>query len=467
MEPNERMAHDLAKRLVKVGVPARPLGRGVHWRVDVGPIGTRALLVHCFWYDAEISGLILEMNPGNQRKALHARRHAYEGPEYHVIASEGDTRIMDGRTTQVADAVACVRAWLAGADRARLMREVPFLDQKGRAIRALAARLDPRLRHHVNGDPSYDLWVYGDGRSCTVTTTNNGSLACAFLLGQAQVALVDGAEIDDIPGAVTLWLVEGVPLQVLAVGVAGLTLERHAEVLETDPARWHWLHFHDRIVDDRDVLAPLRPLLELLAASPVATAFYTYSSLWRLCFSASSHYPWVDAGLPIVWPTKDGACFVATLGTETSGGRYENAISCDFPRAAKRIEEMLAGAPVWPFFGSEPHHDLPLLSACFARQGSTLRPRLVQRRQWYDLVVSDHAGARSCDIGVHRASVEDATGYLSARWSTIDDTVRAVRRYLEEGATLDAIAADSDATYVSRRSISDWIAAHAKTHGFV
>jgi len=42
---------------------------------------------------------------------------------------------------------------------------------------------------------------------------------------------------------------------------------------------------------------------------------------------------------------------------------------------------------------------------------------------------------------------------LSASWSTIDDMVRALRRYLEEGATLEAIASDSGdsgATHVYR-----------------
>ena len=93
---------------------------------------------------------------------------------------------MDGRTRQVADAVACVRAWLAGADRERLVREVPFLDQKGRAIRALAARLDPRLRHDVGGDP------YSCGFTAMVARAGSHQVRCVFVcacfLGQAPVA---------------------------------------------------------------------------------------------------------------------------------------------------------------------------------------------------------------------------------------------------------------------------------------
>ena len=151
-----------------------------------------------------------------------------------------------------------------------------------------------------------------------------------------------GAAMDDIPGAVAVWLIDGVPLRALAARVAGARLERHAEVLETDPARWHWLHVRDRIGDDRDVLAPLRPLIEVLAASPVATAFYTYSSLNRLCFSASSHFPWVNDGLPIVCPVQ-GACVVGTFHPQ-SGVDWPAAIRCDFRRAVTVVEEILAAA---------------------------------------------------------------------------------------------------------------------------
>jgi hypothetical protein len=34
-----------------------------------------------------------------------------------------------------------------------------------------------------------------------------------------------------------------------------------AEVLQVDPARWHWLHVRDRIADPKDALAELAPLV--------------------------------------------------------------------------------------------------------------------------------------------------------------------------------------------------------------
>jgi hypothetical protein len=277
MERNASMAHHLVQRLAAAGIRGRVAGNGVHWHVDVEPVGTRAVIVHCFWYDRAIHGLMLGPNPANARSQLRAARAPYEGPEYYMIVRDRGVDIADGRTHEIGDAVAGARAWLAGADLEQLARDVPFIDEKGRAMRALAARIDPALRRTFGRDPTFELWIYGDGRSCKLALEDDDSISCAFLLGQAQVARV--GPVDDAPAAVAAWLSEGLPLRLLVTHVPGVVLERHAEVLETDPARWHWLHFRDRIADPRDVLAPLRPLIEALAASPVATSFYTYSSL--------------------------------------------------------------------------------------------------------------------------------------------------------------------------------------------
>jgi hypothetical protein len=115
------------------------------------------------------------------------------------------------------------------------------------------------------------------------------------------------------------------------------------------------------------------------------------------------------------------------------------------------IERILATSRFQPVFGSRPHRDLPLLAECFARQGSTLRPRLVQTGAWYSLSVADAAEARSCTMGELSATFEDETGLLSAEWPTIDDAVRAARRYLEDGAALDQIAVDPLARHIVRR----------------
>ena len=74
------MANDLVKRLARAGIRGRVAGEGVHWHVDVDAAGTRAVTVHCFWYDRGIHGLMLGLNPANARSRLRAARAPYEGP---------------------------------------------------------------------------------------------------------------------------------------------------------------------------------------------------------------------------------------------------------------------------------------------------------------------------------------------------------------------------------------------------
>jgi hypothetical protein len=125
-----------------------------------------------------------------------------------------------------------------------------------------------------------------DGRTREVTEVVAGALWLA------------GADLEGLARDVPFIDRKGPAMRAFAERVPGVELERHAEVPEIDPARWHWLHFGDRISDPRNVPAPLRPLIEALAASPIATRFYTYSSLNMLSFSASAHYPWADDRLP-------------------------------------------------------------------------------------------------------------------------------------------------------------------------
>jgi len=350
MEPNQRMAEDLAERLRAAGLRGRVDGGGVHWQVDAGPTGTRTVVVHCFWYDRAISGLMLGMNPGNARSRLNAARAPLEGPQYFAIVRDGDADVADGRTQDVTAMVAGVRAWLAGSDLEALAREAPFIDYKGRAMRAIAAQVNPALQLTTGRDPGYEVFVKGSGRSCTLAPEAGGGTSCAFLVGQAQVALA--AQVDDVRAAVDAWLIDAAPVAALTARVPGVELERHAETLEADPARWHWLHLRDRIANPGDVLAPLAALIEALAESPVATKFYTYSSLNMLCFSASSHYPWSDEGLPVVWPLEGGLYLVGDNARRRIDDEVaRSATRCDLPRAVHLIETTLAAAPIAPFFG--------------------------------------------------------------------------------------------------------------------
>ena len=126
-----------------------------------------------------------------------------------------------GERANVADVVAAARAWLAGADLEQLARGVPFIDRQGRAMRALAAQMNPALRRTLGSNAILELLgIYGDGRSCKLEPEDDDSISCAFLLGQAQVARA--AVVDDAPAAVAAWLVERLPLRPLVTRVPGV-----------------------------------------------------------------------------------------------------------------------------------------------------------------------------------------------------------------------------------------------------
>jgi hypothetical protein len=434
MVENEAMAHELVSRLRSADLAARATGGGVHWQVDVGPMASRSVRVHCFWYERALSGIVIGMNPANARSRLRGVPVPYEGPEYLVILYGDAVRIADGRTRESADVVGCAREWLASGDLDCVVEMAPFIDEKARAMRAVARGLDPQVRWKIGNEPGYELWAYGEGRSCKVE--GSGTLACSFLLGQAQVAY--GGALGDVASAVSAWLVDRMPLRALAERVRGVELERHAEVLETEPARWHWLHVRDRLADPDDALTPLRELIEALTASRIATTFYTYSSLYRLCFSASSHYPWVDEGLPVVTPT-------------TQPGTYSvDDTLCDLGHAIQLIESKLSATPLRPFFGSAPHHEMPRLNELLARSSSGLYPQLVQCGALYALAVADASGAKRCEVDGRSVTFADGTDRLNVTWRALEDAVSAICRYCEGSASLNELAADARARHVLR-----------------
>ncbi len=428
MHPQVASAHDLAARLVALAIPA-VAGAGVRWQVDVGPVAGRSVCVYCFWNEPTSPGtMVLGMNPGNARSAFGPVFQRSEGIEYKVILWTDDSRTADGRTASVDQVVAGIQAWIAGASLSELAVVAPFIDEKRRAMAALAARLDARLRWDIGGDPSYPLWIYGAGRSCEVIDRS-----CAFRVGQAQVAFAE--DLPDTPGVVASWLLDRCSPAALAEH--GVALERHADVIEVDPARWHWLHLLDRMADPDDVLAELAPLIAKLSERPLVTRFYPFSSLDRLCFSASSHYPWVEGFRPTVAPV------------EEEGMVTVDDVLCDWDEAVRRIEAALAASPVQPFFGSAPDHELPSVVEAFARSGSKLVPRVVQRQG--DMTIEVEHAARNCrfEHGSFMGLEEWTVGCFegSADWHgrtrTVDDAAALARRFLEERASFEVLSADT------------------------
>jgi hypothetical protein len=234
---------------------------------------------------------------------LGAEPRAYEGPEYRVILGAYDARVAEGRTFAARDVVTCVHGWLSGLELDLLAREATFVDARRRAMLAIAQQLEPQLRWEIGSEPGYPLWVSATDRRCELRGTEDAT-SCSFLVGPQQVAY--HAAVTDLPAAVESWLVERISLEDLTARMPGIGVERHAAVLEVDPARYHWLHVLDRIAEPDDVLARLRDLIQTLSESQIATQFYSLSSMSQFCFSASSHVVWVNGGLPVVTPSEDG-----------------------------------------------------------------------------------------------------------------------------------------------------------------
>jgi hypothetical protein len=413
MRDNKRAAHSLVEQLAVAGVTAHASGAGVNWQVDAAGSDGRRLRVHCFWYDRAISGLMLGMNPANARRcAGEPARAPYEGPEYFVQLTGPDAmHVADGRTRLASAVVACARPWIGCGTIDEVVRDAGFIDEKRRKMSALAARVDASLRREVGGDPSYPLWIYGDGRSCELKPIDDGGFASRFLIGQADAAYATLSDAE-LPRAVGAWLVDRVPLHELH----GAESQPHAELIESDPQRWHWLNVRDRIADPNDVLAPLRPLIEALASSPIASKFYSFSSLNRFCFSSSSHYPWVNKGLPVIAPSSDSTYHV-------DEGR------CDLAGAVAYVERTLDAAPVAPFFGSASHMELALVRDYFARNGSTLVPNLLQRAAFYDVEVA--TDKRRCRLSGSAVTFEEGAASRFEAFGTIEAAAAAAHIWLE------------------------------------
>lgn len=425
MRREEQLARETAAQLRAAGLEADARGEGVHWRV-VATSGARSVEAACFWYEAAITGLMLGMNPSNARRSLGDAITTYDGPELATRLLDGGRTVDEGRTRTPEAFHACVRAWLAGATPQELIAVAPFIGELRRAAEVLAARLDPRVRRAIGGDPSFELWAYGPGeRACRAARGG-----CAFFVGQAQLA---HGVLADPAAAIDAWTVGGATLD--DVAAHGATIERHAALLFDDPARWHWAHVRDRIANPNDVLAPLAPLLRALADSPIASRFFTFSSLSTLCFSASSHYPWVGA-LPTAVASRDGGLIVG----ETR--------AADVASAVRTIEAALAASPIAPFFGSAPHHELPAVAAAFAAAGSTRVPEIYQTEQWANVAVVDDDRIAMIH-GRHLTCVADG-----ARWDlrcrSLADVVGLALRFVDERASRDQLTADLRTVRTSR-----------------
>ena len=417
MRDEERIARELQRRL---GDDARAVGEGVHWNVEI--VGaSRRCEISCFWY-GEAAGLMLGMNPANARAALRPTYSQRSGAEYLVRFHDGGRRVAGGRTQDIHAAIGAVREWLQGNSIADVEKAWPFVDETRRRMRELLATVAPSCvdvaRCEIDCNNGYELWIYGRGRSCRLHPAGGDAVTASFWIGHAQVAF--GDVTPDPVSPISRW-VHGATLSELT-GL-GVTAERHAEVLETgDAARWHWLHVRDRIQDPDDVLAESRVLIERLSERELPTRFFSFSSLYYFCFSASSHYRWVNEGLPAIGPPNK------------KGGER------NLERTIEKIETALAACPIVPFFGSASRLTVDKLDSELATAGSTLRAELRQRSQWFEAAVVHEGRYCRVDDDLRAASFHDTSEVsLRVEFRRRTDTVGAIRRWLEDRSSRDEI----------------------------
>lgn len=426
----ERIARALFERMrAAVACDVQLHGEGVHWSVKARS-PTRECEVHCFSYRTVPADIQLGLNLSNQRASGAPLRKIRSGAEYCCVIFADDQMLATGRTDGVEEAIACVRTWIdRGLDLAGIQEELPFVNEPVRRMQDLISQIQSRTGSGVRcAIEQSELWIYGAGRSCLLEPVDDGRVACRLWIGQAQVAYGDATE--DPAGVVTDWLVEGLSLREMST-LCGLRVENHAEVLEAgDAARWHWLHVEDRLRDPEDVLALSKPLVEAALKRPAIKEFFSFTSHYFLCLSASSHYPWVREGLPTIKPLHEAKEYIVEVGSIRE--------RCTVSRAIDLLEATLTAYPRRPFFGSAPCLTVDPLNAELAAQGSSLRAELVQRRQWFDCRVIQ--GGRSCVVDtpdLRSVSFESAdTGRHTKKYADSASAVTAIRHWLETGCTL-------------------------------
>ena len=112
----------------------------------------------------------------------------------------------------------------------------------------------------------------------------------------------------------------------------------------------------------------------------------------------------------------------------------------DCREAVVKIEAALAASPIEPFFGSATDYDLRLITQSLARQGSALRPDLIQHGASASIWLI--AGPRRCRVWATCVECFDRQKELCVICANVDDVVALARRFLENGVTAGELAAD-------------------------
>ena len=433
MTEEERIARELVQSFGVARISARAVSERGHWRVLTGTV-ERSLEVTCYWHSwfREVPVATEGINQLRELAGFAVRPH--RGAEYRVRVVENGRSVCDGRTQSLDQVLAAASAWLESGDLETVKVHAPFVGARREAMLPLTEALGTR-EWELGPEPAHILSVYGNGRSCSVV--HDGSkYVCQISLGPVVVAQLN--ELQDLKDVVRIWLEEESSVTGLRRSLPGITIAPHADYLDTDAAKWHWLSMRTRIGDRYDVLWQLAPFLELVARSSIATRFYSFSSHFNFRFSSSSHYPWVTEGLPTIAPA-DQARHV----------RVDNEL-LPYDEALQMVETLLEAAPHEPFFGSSVDIEIREVTRALADRGSELRPTIVHRGGYPSLEV--RAETRRCTFVLTSVEMLTSEHSLRTTWPSMDAAADAAIRFLEKRAPLEDFVGASELGIRPRRS---------------
>lgn len=394
-----RLGRTVERALAADGIAAAVAaeGGGVHWHVDATH-GARSCRVHCFHYGDMAGALVIGPKGNAHLRHVSARRppEVRSGAEFLTYFLEGAEEVASGRTQDENVTVDALTRWLAGGSLTSLHDAHEHIDREFRAHRALASALKAELLKRGTAatvklekelGPSYELWVYSEGRACQLASLPHGSVGCALLLASTQVVRI---EVPTSAAAIELvdsWLTEQQSIADIRSAFPGAEVSPHAEQFEAgDVAGWLWSNLLDGAGAGDPVLEVYRPLLLEIVARPTVSSFFAFTSLNRLCFSLCSHYPFETRAMPMVVPAGDET--LPRYKAATAEARIEG----DASEVAAFLEDVLTGVQTRPWHGVAGELLIETINQALEEQGLELRASRVQRRQWWDVVLRSKTG---------------------------------------------------------------------------
>jgi hypothetical protein len=412
-------------------------GSGVHWHVDA-TVPERTLRVH----------------------TLHSR----EGAEYLCELSLEGSLVARGSTRERDTVLHLLKMWLVEQE---ALEEVyypfPFVDERQRAMRALAQEVESALvregfsfRTELFQD-LYEEWhfgISGDERTCSLGwDVNEGRAHCAFVHRGTRLAVAVAVDASALTAPIARWLQGGVRTEELAKDFPVISPEVYAKAYDEGAyAEWRWkeaLAWTRRGQGYQPFLAHLH-LLERL--SKRVQRYFIVTNLPALAFSRCPNPPFSSQGLPWVRPVSQEGSGPATRFLVGCGSEKREG---DVAEVARFIEDVFEKEGDTTFYGDATESIKKPLDAALASVGSPLRLRRAHHQG--GPVMEVRQGNRRCLLAARERGIAPSVPFYWAgffgRYERSEaeghfkhevTLVRAIRAWLEEGASVDALGVGTD-----------------------